>query len=222
MRASTEATRPHLIPLTSLTARAIDLEHGDAGISDPDDKRLKSTRAEIVDFLMRYLETDTILMIAPTAAGNISGPGELQVRDLQLQTAKDMISWFKATLGDSSLELVVSDGDEGILPKKQPVETVEFIKGYIGALGDYELVGLERAVLAGKSLLAGLRLVVENSGRGGIEGKGRWGVEDAAKACNLETDWQIGKWGAVEDTHDVNEQDLRRQLGSVLLLIGEC
>jgi len=112
---------------------------------------------------------------------------------------------------------MISDGDEGILPKKQPDETMAFIKGYVSSLTDYELVGLERAVIAGKSLLAGLKLVVENR-PGGL---GRWGVEDAAIACNLETDWQIERWGSVEDTHDVNTQDLRRSLGSVLLLIAE-
>ena len=72
-------------------------------------------------------------------------------------------------------------------------------------------------MLAGKSLLAGLRLVVEN--RPG--GQRRWGVEEAARACNIELDWQIGQWGSVEDTHDVGSVDVRSQLGSVMLLISE-
>lgn len=52
------------------------------------------------------------------------------------------------------------------------------------------------------------------------EGEKRFGVEEAARAVSLEVSWQTGRWGEVEDTHDVEREDLRRQLGSVVLLVA--
>jgi ATP synthase F1 complex assembly factor 2 len=49
---------------------------------------------------------------------------------------------------------------------------------------------------------------------------GRFGIEEAAEASSLEVRWQTGQWGEVEDTHDVEKEDLRRQLGSAILLVS--
>ncbi len=89
----------------------------------------------------------------------------------------------------------------------------------------FELAGLERGVLASKSLLTAARLVAEwSEGGAGVGMRVRrdqkFGVEEAAKAASIEVDWQIGRWGEVEDTHDVEKEDLRRQLGSVILLVS--
>jgi ATP synthase F1 complex assembly factor 2 len=101
------------------------------------------------------------------------------------------------------------------------------VQGWIETLTGYELAGLERATLAGKSLLAAARLVVEWSEEGAGQasssvGKGtkKFGVEEAARAVSLEVEWQTKKWGEVEDTHDVEKEDLRRQLGSAVLLVS--
>lgn len=45
-------------------------------------------------------------------------------------------------------------------------------------------------------------------------------VEAAARAASLEVLFQTARWGEVEDTHDVEKEDLRRQLGSVVLLVS--
>ena len=50
--------------------------------------------------------------------------------------------------------------------------------------------------------------------------KTRFGVEEAAEACSLEVRWQTGMWGEVEDSHDVANEDVRRQLGSVILVVS--
>ena len=98
----------------------------------------------------------------------------------------------------------------------------------MAGLPAWELVGLERAVLAGKSLCVAARLICEwseylrlgggSEGEGG--GRGRFGIEEAAEACSLEVRWQTGRWGEVEDTHDVEREDLRRQFGSAVLLVS--
>ena len=86
-------------------------------------------------------------------------------------------------------------------------------------------MGLERAALAGKSLCVAARLVCEWSeylNLGGIPGEAaeRFGIEEAAKVCSQELIWQTGRWGEVEDSHDVDKEDLRRQFGSVILVVS--
>lgn len=119
--------------------------------------------------------------------------------------------------------------DEGsIMPKSQPKMTRDVVMGWVMGLPAWELAGLERAVLAGKGLLGAARLIVEWSEglghlREGAEDAGEggmFGVEEAARAASLEVDWQTRMWGQVEDTHDVEREDVRRQLGSVVLLVS--
>ena len=98
----------------------------------------------------------------------------------------------------------------------------------MAGLPSWELVGLERAALAGKSLCVAARLVCEWSEylradmgeQGDGSGGGRFGIEEAAEACSLEVRWQTGRWGEVEDTHDVEKEDMRRQFGSVVLIVS--
>lgn len=85
---------------------------------------------------------------------------------------------------------------------------------------------LERATLSTKSFLIGLAVV-----------KRYLNVEQAAQAASVEVDSQIQVWGEVEDStshlphlngqvsdcllaHDVDYQDVRRQLGSAALLLS--
>lgn len=113
-----------------------------------------------------------------------------------------------------------------ILPRHQDPNTREVIRGWVLSRTPFELAALERATLAGKSLLAAARLVAtwteDHDGLGaGKDGEApRFGVEEAARAVSLEVAWQTGKWGEVEDTHDVEKEDLRRQLGSAVLLVS--
>lgn len=138
------------------------------------------------------------------------------------------------------MELNPTLDDGSILPRSQPAATRAVIKGWMAGLPAWELVGLERAVLAGKSLCVAARLVCEWSehfrhegftpasaegglgelSKGGISEGERFGIEQAAEACSLEVRWQTGMWGEVEDTHDVEKEDLRRQFGSVVLLVS--
>jgi ATP synthase F1 complex assembly factor 2 len=106
----------------------------------------------------------------------------------------------------------LSDGDAAV------------VRTWVAALPAWELAALERGVLAAKSLLVAARLVVEWSPlfKGLREAEGeRFGVEEAARVASLEVAWQIERWGEVEDTHDVDREDLKRQLGSVVLLVHE-
>ncbi|KAJ4419638.1 ATP synthase mitochondrial F1 complex assembly factor 2 [Gnomoniopsis sp. IMI 355080] len=218
-----QATRQHLIPLMSLICRALDVAADDAAHNGD----FGPIRTNITTMLMRYLDTDSLLCWAPPPPD----PEDASLRDLQERTAGEIIGQLSTHVWPGvEIEPVLDEGS--ILPKRQKAGVREVIQGWVMGLDAWELVALERACLAGKSLLGGVRLVVEWSegaaGRAGREiaaaqglgSKRLFGVEEAAKAASLEVDWQTRKWGEVEDTHDVEKEDLRRQLGSAVLLVS--
>jgi chaperone required for assembly of F1-ATPase len=217
-----QSLKTHYIPLTSLTSRALDIEDSDAASTRGEEE--VSLRQGIVDMTIKYLGTDTLLCWVP--AVNIHSPNPSQaetLRDVQIRTATAIIAHLTTRVWPG-VEIVPVLADDSIVPASQPRTTQEVIKGWVAGLPAYELAGLERAVLATKSLLVAVRLLADWSPElrktsGGADGK-RFGIEDAAEACSLERNWQTGQWGEVEDTHDVEKEDLRRQLGSVVLLVS--
>ena len=221
-----QATRSHLIPLTSISARAHVL-----GLEDRENQHTISPgtgiRYDIINTLLRYLDTDTLLCWAP--ASTATNPSDKDVkgellRDLQVRTAKPILSYLTQNVWPG-VELKPALDNGSILPASQPAATRAVIKGWMAGLPAWELVGLERAALAGKSLCVAARLVCEWSEYlklGDMQGEavGRFGIEEAAKACSQEVIWQTGRWGEVEDSHDVDKEDLRRQFGSVVLVVS--
>lgn len=147
----------------------------------------------------------------------------MSLRELQEEAAAPVIAVLTERVWPGVV-LVPVDGDKGMAGvKSQPKETRGVVAAWMGALGRWDLVALERAVLASKSMCVAARLVVEWSEEIGVVGGGKrgFGVEEAARAASVEVMFQTGRWGEVEDTHDVEKEDLRRQLGaSVLLAAG--
>lgn len=227
-----QALKNHLIPLTSLVARAGDVAAEDA-------KGETMTRQEIVQTVLRFLDTDTLLTWAPERSeqdATLDPHGE-SLRQLQIRTARPITAFLATRVWPGTEFRPVLESDS-ILPVHQAPETVAVVRGWISSLPPFELAGLERAVLASKSLLVAVRLVVEWSevlgrvrpgsaeataaavaGDVGEEG-GVFGIEEAAQAATLEVGWQTSQWGEVEDTHDVDREDVRRQLGSTVLLVS--
>jgi ATP synthase mitochondrial F1 complex assembly factor 2 len=188
---------------------------------------------------MCYFDTDSLLCWAPEPPADPPGyethvgRGE-SLRSVQMRTAKEIVAFLTRRVWPSVEIVPVLDGDS-IIPRRQPEMTTHIIRGWVSGLPAFELAGLERAVLAGKGLLGAVRLLVEwstelshlrdpnNDGSSTEEvgnGKKRFGIEEAARAASLEVTYQTKKWGMVEDTHDVDHEDLRRQLGSVILLVS--
>ena len=216
-----QALKHHLIPLTSLVSRALD-------IADEDAAGGGELRANIVKTVMRYLDTDSLLCWAPEAVPDPPGyethVGRTKsLRSIQKRTAQPIIQFLTERVWPGVEIVPVLDSDS-IMPKSQPQMTKDVIKGWVSGLPAFELAGLERGVLAGKGLLGAVRLLVEWSTElahlRDDATESRFGVEEAARAASLEVDWQTGMWGAVEDTHDVEREDVRRQLGSVVLLVS--
>ncbi|KAI5851123.1 ATP12 chaperone protein [Morchella snyderi] len=218
LRTSADALKSYLIPLTGLASRAIDLQASEAEGAAPAAGSV-ARRDDIVENLMRYLDTDTLLCFAPTTPAE---EGRRSLREMQEEAAWP-ITAFLATNVWPGVTLVPVDGDEGLTAvKRQPQETRDVIRSWVERLGVWDLVGLERAVLATKSLLIAARLVAEWSeemqfsmGREKV-----FGAEEAAEAASVEVRFQTGRWGEVEDTHDVEKEDLKRQLGAARMLVA--
>ncbi|KAI1489637.1 hypothetical protein F5X96DRAFT_640189 [Biscogniauxia mediterranea] len=228
-----QATRQHLIPLTGLVCRALDIADSDAAFasSPAGDRYGEPIRAAVARTLMRYLDTDSLLCWAPpppeaeARALHHGGEGAVpSLRDLQRRAAERVVGFLTERVWPG-LEFEPVLDSESIVPRGQKETTRQVVEGWITGLSPWELAGLERAVLASKGVLGAVRLLVEWTegyvGTGvGAEGGAAFGVEEAARLASIEVDWQTGRWGEVEDTHDVEKEDLRRQLGSVVLLVS--
>lgn len=216
-----QALKQHLIPMTSITSRAED-------ILQQESQGNSKIRDEIVQTVMRYLDTDTLLCWAPQRSSHDaaqleqSGSRTESLRDIQIRTAQPIIGILTTKVWPGVEIKPVLDSDS-IVPTSQPQITKDVIRGWISGLPSYELAALERGVLAGKSLLVAVRLLIEWSQEFRHlrpDNQRRFGIEEAAEASSLEVRWQTGMWGEVEDSHDVDKEDLRRQLGSVILLVS--
>ncbi|KAK4176869.1 putative mitochondrial protein atp12 precursor [Triangularia setosa] len=224
-----EATKQHLIPLTSLVCRAIDIAADDA--AHPAATTTAPVRESIVTGMMRYLDTDSLLCWAPPVDDNdphapssyLNDEGK-SLRELQEAAAGEVVGWLTTKVWPGVNIVPVLEDSGSILPRKQEEGVREVIQGWVSGLSSWELAGIERATLAGKSLLTAARLVCEwSEEKQGLVKEGeerRFGVEEAARVVSVEVEWQTRRWGEVEDTHDVEKEDLRRQLGSVILLVG--
>ncbi|KOS21986.1 Protein atp12 [Escovopsis weberi] len=220
LTSSQQATKQHLIPLTSLVCRALDIAADDLSTS-PESSKI---RAALTTTLLRYLDTDSLLCWVPPAGPHDrkNDAGE-SLRDVQKRAAEETVSCLATHVWPGITLDPVLDG-HSIFPRKQPEGVREIIQGWVMGLDAWELAGLERAVLAGKSFVAAARLVAEWSegavGTSHVVPVGSFGIAEASKVTSLEVDWQAEQWGEVEDTHDVNQEDLKRQLGSVILLVS--
>ncbi|KAF2480920.1 hypothetical protein BDY17DRAFT_302649, partial [Neohortaea acidophila] len=218
-----QALKQHYVPLTSLTSRATDLETADA-----DEGLGNKIRENIINTLMRYLATDTLLCWAP-AQNRYSPdrPGVKSLRERQKDIAEPIIAFLTAHIFPG-LEIVPILGEDSIVPIAQPEITRQVIRGWMSRLPANELAALERGTLATKSVLVAARLLVEwstefahlrTSQQAPDVAAERFGIEAAAEAASLEVLHQTAQWGEVEDTHDVDKEDLKRQLGSVVLIV---
>lgn len=226
-----QALKQHYIPLTSLTSRALDIQQGDIQHTPAENP----VRESIINLAIKYLGTDTLLCWAPEK--NIHDPhnnrGGKGLRQRQREIAEPIIAYLTTHIWPG-VEIVPILGEDSIMPISQPDMTREVIRGWVSGLPAFELAALERGILATKSLLVAARLMVEWSSEfahlqkdsSSQEGSDidvqaeRFGIDAAAEAASIEVLHQTEQWGEVEDTHDVEKEDLRRQLGSVVLLVS--
>ncbi|KKK26362.1 hypothetical protein ARAM_007127 [Aspergillus rambellii] len=182
MTSAQQALKNHLIPLTSLTARAADIVQEDAAGEH-------TTREQIIKTAMRYLDTDTLLCWVPengNAAEEIDENGQKRetLREAQMRVAQDVIA-FLSTKVWPGIEIQPVLDTDSIFPASQPQATKEIIRQWIEGLEAHDLAALERGILASKSLLVAVRLITEwseNFRHVQRSGKKKFGIEEAAEA----------------------------------------
>jgi ATP synthase mitochondrial F1 complex assembly factor 2 len=245
-----EALKNHKIPMTSIVSRAHDILEADTTVGPNNDVReaIQTTMLRYLDtdtLLCWAPERSSIeSAYGPTTPAAEDDSPKRSLRDLQMETAKPIIAFLTGSIWPGVSIIPTLDPDS-IIPIQQSEVTRSVIAGWIAGLPAYELAALERAVLATKSLLVGARLIVEwseefrhlqqssesttmetiSTAAGGSQAAinsadQRFGVESAAQAASLEVSWQTAIYGEVEDTHDVEKEDVRRQLGSAVLMVS--
>ncbi|RXK41943.1 ATP synthase mitochondrial F1 complex assembly factor 2 [Tremella mesenterica] len=177
-----EVLKQHALPVTSLASRAID------GLRD--DK----IRVEVIEALMKYLETDTVLFPQDEPPALVR---------MQQEHWQPLFDWLRNELG------VHVQATEGLIPARQSDETLARLRRIVEEMDTWELAAFERAAYASKSFIIALALC-----------KGRLTADKAADASHVEVRSQIERWGEVEDTHDVDYQDIRRALGSAACMVS--
>ncbi|KAL1894616.1 ATP synthase mitochondrial F1 complex assembly factor 2 [Ceratocystis pirilliformis] len=209
-----DTTKSHLLPLTSLVCRALDIAADDACATP-------TIRPTALPLLLRYLDTDSVLCWAPEPEAALREPGA-SLREIQREAAKPLVSWLSQRVWPGARIEPVLDSDS-IVPRRQDTATRALVQQWAQGLDAWDFAGLERAIISGKSFLVAARLVSEWSSSAGVLPDGEvqsFTADEAARVANIEVDWQTQRWGEVEDTHDVEKQDIRRHYGSVVLLVS--
>lgn len=129
-RAQSERVDPATMPMTQLTATALD--------------RVAEARDQIVDALVGYAAADLVCYRA-------TEPADLVVR--QHAYWQPLVDWA-ATRWDAALAVT-----QGIVPVSQPAEAIAALRAAVERLDDWELTALAAAVPACGSLVIGLALL---------------------------------------------------------------
>lgn len=207
---SNGSIRTHALPLTSLIARCVDLEAANEQGAHADLKvKISGDRKQLSDSLLRYLETDTILVFSPKdeLEGNLRAAQD----DMYLPIIGS-VEKFLGQQGGRPIDLQILDADvHGLRGNPQKLETLAAARKYLDGLSSWDLAIFEKTVLATKSFICGI-LLLENKTMGDPAKGLEYTVEDIAKAATLETIYQTERWGEVEDTHDVDKRDIRRHV----------
>lgn len=204
--------KPHLVPLTSLASRAIDLIDGNADVSFQESGKCVDPAVlnNIIDALLPYLDTDTLLIFSPHS----DCEGELRVG--QEEEYRPLISlaekfWSHYSTDKKPITLKWLDTDTmGFATNRQSAEAKAAVTNWIKSLDPWDLVSLERATMSSKSLIIGMLIAT-----------GQISVKEAVRVSTLETIFQTKVWGEVEDSHDVDSHDIRRTLASAYILASE-
>ncbi|KIM59220.1 hypothetical protein SCLCIDRAFT_126590 [Scleroderma citrinum Foug A] len=155
--------------------------------------RDETTRAEVQASLLNYLDTDTICF-------HHDDPPPLV--ELQKKHWDPLLEWARRAY---DVEIQVFNS---ILFHSQPERTRQILGDVVAQMDPWEMAAMERVTYVTKSFLIALALV-----------KRHLTAEQASQAAHVEVSSQIQRWGEVEDTHDVDFHDARRQLGSSACLV---
>ncbi|KAI8891914.1 hypothetical protein BC833DRAFT_546145 [Globomyces pollinis-pini] len=150
----------------------------------------QNTRQNAINTLLNYVHSDSICFHQDYPESFVK---------LQEEYWLPILDWVSSTYG---VTVKTTDGICGI---KQPDELINKLRKTLESYDNIKLAAFEKAVLRAKSFMIGLALIER-----------RISVEYASMAARLEVQQQINRWGEVEDAHDIDRDDLKRQLGSAI------
>lgn len=213
------AVKPHGLPLTSLVSRCIDLEMANKeGVDQELITKIGGNREKITQDLLRYLDTDTLLVFSPRS--------ELEgvLRQAQDELYSPIIVGVEKFLtkfnsGKNEIKLKELDADRhGLRGNPQSEETRAAAKEYVDSLSLWDLAVFEKTVLTSKSFICGMLLLLNKTHNSIDIPELNVTMEDIARASTLETIHQVERWGEVEDTHDVDKRDVRRNINAAAIV----
>lgn len=175
----------HHVLLTALAGRAIDMT--------------SEERAHVTEKLLPYLDTDTLLVLAPEK------DCEGSLRDAQMKEFPDVVKDACEVWRIPSLKVL--DTQNQLFGNYQTDETKRKVREWINELDSWQFAALERATTAAKSLIIGMNVVLH-----------RRPISELARLASLDVIEQTKLWGEVEDTHDVDKADVRRLLGASYII----
>ncbi|CCJ30541.1 unnamed protein product [Pneumocystis jirovecii] len=164
----------HLLPLTSLASKAIDIFS------------LESARENTYNALLKYLDTDTVLIFAPETQSN----GELLA--LQKKLWEPLHDWAQMYW---KINIFKVFSDLGINVRPQPQETKNKITLWMRTLDKWQFAALDRAVCATKSFIIGAKMIATENNLL----SNHLSPEKACDLAQLEINFQISQWGEIKE-----------------------
>jgi len=150
-------------------------------------------REDVRNALLKYLDTDTICFHQDRP------PALVRLQQEHWDTLRERLQ------KDHGVQIRIH---RSLFSGGQDASTKNSLLDVVSQFDPWHLAAFERSVYATKSFLVALALVTK-----------RLSVEKAATISSVEVLSQIETWGLVEDTHDVDQCDIRRQLGSAACLL---
>ncbi|ODV61486.1 ATP synthase complex assembly protein ATP12 [Ascoidea rubescens DSM 1968] len=217
--------KPYQVPLTSIVSRAVDLLKSESENNKEDQAKI-GRRIDIANDLLRYLDTDTLLVFSPSEEfeGGLRKEQEETYRPL-IESMEELFANYSQNQNAGPIKLNYLDVEkDGLRGNQQSEETRQAVLNFLDDLNIWEFVALEKATLLSKSFLCGvavLRLMNNDQFKNlkqPLHKKVHYTIEQIARCATLETVYQTDRWGEVEDTHDVDKVDIVRNLSSAALV----
>ena len=151
------------------------------------------TSSDIINFILSYAETDTILF---------HNKSEENLYQLQIEQWDPLIEWFNKRYS-TELEKT-TDISPPVLPSGAKMQIANYLKSHSLS----SLHGFQFAVETVKSVILAFACIDMFIS-----------PEQAVLLSRLEEEYQLGHWGRVEWAHDMSQQDLQARFSSAVFHI---
>lgn len=212
------ASKKFSLPLTSLVSRCIDLETTSNADCDPEAvAKIGGDTTVIKNQLLRYMDTDTLLVFSP--AKEFEGALREEQDKLYLPIIKKIEEFLgQYSSSDKQLTLQILDADvHGLRGNVQSQEVKDAAMNYMDSLSPWDLAVFEKTVLTTKSFICGI-LLMESMTKKSTHKELVKSLDEIIRLATLETIFQVERWGEVEDTHDVDKRDIHRKISSAAIV----